>query len=924
MNGTSEGKQKDRRPAKDDEAVVKAPPLPHITLGYHPLRLLVQRLKQDTFNRLGELIDEIQEGTEKDRKLKIINFMMERRQQWTKVLVLVMYAKKAQDLPGLIDLSSYFWHFKLTTDRFLSEMFRIRSDFVTAKVPNADLKTALEVLSKGSSSVPKTYGFLPPPPLSAAEILRTVRKINTLLAFRFSLHEIPPVHFRSYKIRSGKATFTVENEFEVDLSIGQEDHTSQLYLVDFRFLFTPTMDLEPLQRFRSAIINQGNTILLNKQLPGIYDFLHNLALTNKISVLAGQAGLLQEITGGRWAEAINCTMFKRTLRINYWIMSRADSKSWIDVGVLAPTEKLPSRLGVRWFRENKEVTDVEVPLDVANLSTERLLKSVIALHTRHILTNLHQSLSSLAIFPPHTLKLKIDELDSSNSVLSIQLTATRELSIAIEPITGKFVLKKPSTIISNAEASINSSSSISIYNLRDMIGNLRHRTLREEIVDRASKLDWECPPLRIIKPDDVKKWFGQDHKPRYIIYLRRKNWYKNWILAITMGDNGEQAWIVDLREVGGSHEIANVKIIALKTEKFGFSSLSHLEMVASATISNYVNCKELDDRNIQYTLKQSKGGESGIRRAHICIRTASIMRTDASWARDSLTLNYSNLTSNGEIRLVVQGGAKEPMTQLKMEDMSSSDSDIFFHPPSGSFGMNFVTKVGVGVIDQVIQRLQSIERLISFVSVIRQKNLSCQHVELGKIVFVYTTSPIRSATIQFSGEQLELIFPEGSPHVRVSTFLNDLLKKGGLTQVISQLKLTTSLLVALDEIEKKSPEGIVNITTRGLEWYRLYYPNTRNHIIDIRAFRRRSELVWFIKDGNIVRPQGQQDQPINPHDPAAYSPLRPFYVDDSTPGIEGLRSGSAVKAEMIGEALNRVHVILCPEYAQVLAAKSGG
>lgn len=171
----------------------------------------------------------------------------------------------------------------------------------------------------------------------------------------------------------------MKDEFEVDLSIGQEDHSSQLYLIDFRFLFTPTMDLEPLQRFRSNIIYHGNTILMNKQLPGIYEFLHNLVLTNKISVLAGQAGLLQggnttnrglppipyqpgEITGGRWSEAISVTMFKRTLRINYWVISRADSKSWIDVGVLAPTEKLPSRLGVRWFRENKEVTDTEVPL----------------------------------------------------------------------------------------------------------------------------------------------------------------------------------------------------------------------------------------------------------------------------------------------------------------------------------------------------------------------------------------------------------------------------------------------------------------------------------------------------------------------------------------------------------------------------------
>lgn len=133
MNGTGEGKQIDKRTAEQKEREMIAPELVHITQGYHSLALLVSRLKQDTFNRLTDLIEDIQEGTEVQRKMKIINFMMERRQQWTKILVLVMYAKKAQDLPGLIDLSNYFWHFKETTTRFLGEMIRMRYDFVTAK-----------------------------------------------------------------------------------------------------------------------------------------------------------------------------------------------------------------------------------------------------------------------------------------------------------------------------------------------------------------------------------------------------------------------------------------------------------------------------------------------------------------------------------------------------------------------------------------------------------------------------------------------------------------------------------------------------------------------------------------------------------------------------------------------------------------------
>lgn len=108
------------------------------------------------------------------------------------------------------------------------------------------------------------------------------------------------------------------------------------------------------------------------------------------------------------------------------------------------------------------------------------------------------------------------------------------------------MLQEPSTIISGAEYGINSSSFISIYNLRDMIVNVRNRTLREEIIDRAESLDWESlPPLRLIRAEDVRKWFGVTHN-KGIIYLRRKNWYNNWIVVITMGDNGEHAWVADL------------------------------------------------------------------------------------------------------------------------------------------------------------------------------------------------------------------------------------------------------------------------------------------------------------------------------------------------------------------------------------------
>lgn len=88
---------------------IRAPPLPHITMGFVPLSLLINRLVQNSHNKLVELIDSLQSSGQSDgeKKLRIIDHMQETRKQFIKVLVLVTWAKNASAVSEVIDLKAY-------------------------------------------------------------------------------------------------------------------------------------------------------------------------------------------------------------------------------------------------------------------------------------------------------------------------------------------------------------------------------------------------------------------------------------------------------------------------------------------------------------------------------------------------------------------------------------------------------------------------------------------------------------------------------------------------------------------------------------------------------------------------------------------------------------------------------------------------
>lgn len=165
----------------NQELIRQLPPeIEHITFGYLPLSTLISRLVQETFNGLNEVINELSDlqvsqsnqnapinhidshtngngvihnpQANIQKKLRLLNFAQDRRAQFIKILVLSKWSRQADAISKVIDLKVWLDGQKRIYDDATLWMGELRRRMGPLRMPNPDLKTALEVLSLGKAS----------------------------------------------------------------------------------------------------------------------------------------------------------------------------------------------------------------------------------------------------------------------------------------------------------------------------------------------------------------------------------------------------------------------------------------------------------------------------------------------------------------------------------------------------------------------------------------------------------------------------------------------------------------------------------------------------------------------------------------------------------------------------------------------------
>jgi mediator of RNA polymerase II transcription subunit 14 len=499
-----------------------------------------------------------------------------------------------------------------------------------------------------------------------------------------------PIHFKDYTIASGRATFKVAGEFEVDLTIADENPESQFWFIDFRFIFTPSVStLSPHIKFH--IESKVNEALLKDGLLGCYNFLHELVLTHKISEFRRQSS---ELARSKWIHTLGVEPLNRSLSVQYWKGRSKDyPRSWFIMGVGGPRRKtnLPkskatSHLYLRWFRDGKEVENPDIAFDSANISAETLLRTVVGKHSAYILESMHSKLRAGALYANRDLglSLQISDTDPAESVLKVQLTNEDVLSIQIQPITGRFVLSPASQIMGQLENTLNTECSNPVANGHTLIEHLRSIVIVESIKSRAVTVGWEVarnpgfssPSLKDELKEAFKGRLAKDYKQ--ILWLRRPAWDGEWYLAVFSGISGEQ-WVLLRTYVSPKLQMTiyllfystrapntnttpqppnsrnpnfdpNLKIsthiiLPIKAASITptYSFLSSLNIFTAGLVSHYANLLALHQRRCGYMLRQ-RNPSKAIAFPSVYIRILDILPSARKdWIRNAMRLTFQGL-----------------------------------------------------------------------------------------------------------------------------------------------------------------------------------------------------------------------------------------------------------------------------------------
>ncbi|CAD6453655.1 fcbe58fe-4f70-479d-8ada-daff5b887913 [Sclerotinia trifoliorum] len=915
------------------------PEVEHITFNFLSLTELLNRLAQSTHNELRQEITKLanmptpqsaingspshitkEDDTSNDnvnKKVSLLDFAQTQHSRWVKQLVLLDWSRKADQVSKIIDLNVHLIHKRGLYNLILAHVGDVKKKLCDIDSPSPDLKTAVEVLSTGKANWMPDLGYIAPPPMTSKEILKSLEKLNTLLSIRLNLHEYDklPLQFKDYTIKSGRVTFKVAGEFEIDLTIADEDQESQFWFIDFRFLFSPSLrELPPRHQFH--IESKVNAALEKDGLSGCYTYLHEMVLTHKISEFRRQA---VELSRSTWIDGVKVEPLHRALCIQYWLdrYKKNGPRSWIIIGVHSGRRKdgyhdprTTSRLFIRWFRDSKEVKDVDIPLDAVNISAEQLLKTVIAMHVNHILRSTHNKLAAEPIFANReaSLSLHTSKTEPKESVLGVQLTEKQHVSITIEPVTGIFIFSPASRIITSSQNKLNSLDRDPATDAHYNIENLRCLAISEELVILGTSVGWRRADNPGISREDLKRKIPKDTKQ--INWFRRPGWQENWLVAVTLGMSGESWWLFQTSKQSTGVKVLTSIHIPIKavspTPSYVFMSTLHI--FAGGLISQYTNLKALHDRRIHHTIRQT-GLPSPVKLPSIWIHISELFSARAkpaaqkTWAKDFLKLTFQGLEPLPALSsLPPQSPADDPQaTSHKLEQKAvlvtvarmavpipalsvlneKIDKDIAFKAQTGEIAFRLRSQVGESIIPSLTERLFQIERLISCTAVLRkhEKFIKCDTISLQEITFSYGMPPAAETGSDMGADKakarsykavvslglvegkMKLTLETGNPHIRVLDALDKVLNipKGGFDAVTTLLPQTLYCLRAFETIEDAwaplHDRGEVFIFVRAFEWFNLRYilksstPDTppRKVSFEIKMCHRKQKPWWLVR-----------------------------------------------------------------------------
>ncbi|KAJ8115267.1 hypothetical protein ONZ43_g4708 [Nemania bipapillata] len=860
----------------------------HITQGFVPVGRLLSRLAQQTHNQLEDEImalarmpmppsamngntintdlslddNSIQNI---DKKVRLLNFVQARHEEWVKALIIANWSRKAEPVSKLIDLMHHINTTRHIYQESLDHMITIKRDITWFRIPNPDLRTALHVLSTGQAPWMPELNYIQPPPITPEEQMRWIENLNTLLSIRLNLeeHDNIPEQFQDFEIDSGRVRFKVPGEFEVDLTIADEDPEKQFWFIDFRFAFQPAPS-ELSDHLRDFLEYKVNEVLQKDGLPGCYKFLHEFVLTHKITEYVRQA---IDLSKGRWVDMLQVERLRRAMAIHYWSGRQPlDSpRSYIIMGVSSgknsnsvSSQSAQSRLSLRWFRDGIEVKDVKFPLDDDIISTETLLNRVIGKHIEHILRSFYDKLQSQERFRKREANLGINIVNDNpeESMLTMQLSYDRYLHIKVAPITGALLTTPQSVGKYDLQNQLNKDIKRPITDQVILLERFRCYFMEDELSRRGKSRGWSVcnpPPVK----HEVPRQILQTKESYQLIWLKRRGLPDNWYIMVSQSLGGDRWWLIEVANHSGNAKIATHARLPLSpsTPEYSDKFFSELTFFSSAMMSQIGILGAMHKEKIKYAVQDRIDPmlPSNMKVPTIHVRLSEILgqhrshvsKSISSWAFDFVEINLRNIESrvppsSGPAPLdpETQGNEERSMpvaseqqrynivvdARVKVADPSrfgplrgNVERGVAFNEHLGVFAFVIEAEVGSSILDTLAHRLQALSRLAGSIDAIRQsrRDVQCEEITLNNVKFSYTDQ-VRSpndgahqsghrwtASLDLQTDNMKLNLDPANPQARAVEQFNKLINsKEGFRAVPWFLSITLPIHSALSAVER--------------------------------------------------------------------------------------------------------------------------
>ncbi|KAI8087237.1 mediator complex subunit MED14-domain-containing protein [Thamnidium elegans] len=305
-----------------------------------PLRALIGKLIHKSHADLMTLTDTLPSMSDVEKKRQILTYTTFMRKQYLKLLVLVKWAESAQDIQMCQNIMAYLANQNKIFQDTVDYLHKIQSGLPAARLRNFDIPTAVDVLTTGTyQQMPtKIKDMLTPTPLTDKEVLEIFRDMNDVIRMRMITTEVLPSPMQNYKIENGRIYFTIQNEFEVALTLMGHSNDRRWWIVSLDMFIEATSaggaaedvditltDAQKLHLRSNAqkqlvppFVPEGNThTSLFFPLVNLYDYLHSCCLNMQLEILFIQSAMLVKT---RWMNQLKVQMNpdRTKLTLTYW------------------------------------------------------------------------------------------------------------------------------------------------------------------------------------------------------------------------------------------------------------------------------------------------------------------------------------------------------------------------------------------------------------------------------------------------------------------------------------------------------------------------------------------------------------------------------------------------------------------------------